>query len=51
MAELKLFGHALIEGVSISGPKGRAAAVRNEDGDIVYRIKKEPRAGSSGQQP
>ncbi|MBQ1343667.1 MAG: DUF1385 domain-containing protein, partial [Firmicutes bacterium] len=46
MAELKLFGHALIEGVCISGPKGRAAAVRNEDGDIVYRIKKEPRAGS-----
>ncbi len=44
MAELKLFGNALIEGVSISGPKGRAAAVRNEDGDIVYRIKKEHRA-------
>ena len=45
MAELKLFGNALIEGVCISGPKGRAAAVRNEDGDIVYRIKKGPRPG------
>ena len=45
MAELKLFGNALIEGVSISGPKGRASAVRNEDGDIVYRIKKGPRGG------
>ncbi|MBR5429023.1 MAG: DUF1385 domain-containing protein [Firmicutes bacterium] len=41
MSELKLFGHALIEGVSISGPQGRAAAVRNEDGDIIYRIKRE----------
>ena len=43
MSELKLFGHGLIEGVSISGPRGRAAAVRNEDGDIIYRIKKETR--------
>ena len=50
MSDLKLYGNSLIEGVSISGPKGWAAAVRNEDGDIIYRIKQErpARGGAVG---
>jgi uncharacterized protein YqhQ len=31
-------GQAVIEGVMMSGPKGKAIAVRNEDGKIVYKV-------------
>lgn len=31
-------GQAVIEGVMMAGPKGKAIAVRNEDGNIVYKI-------------
>lgn len=31
-------GQAVIEGVMMAGPKGKAIAVRNEDGTIVYKI-------------
>ena len=31
-------GQAVIEGVMMGGPKGKAIAVRNEDGNIVYKV-------------
>lgn len=31
-------GQAVIEGVMMAGPKGKAIAVRNEDNEIVYKI-------------
>ena len=31
-------GQAVIEGVMMAGPKGKAIAVRNEDGNIVYKV-------------
>ncbi len=31
-------GQAVIEGVMMAGPKGKAIAVRNEDGKIVYKV-------------
>lgn len=35
-------GQAVIEGVMMAGPKGKAIAVRNEDGRLVYRIDEKP---------
>ena len=31
-------GQAVIEGVMMAGPKGKAIAVRNEDNEIIYKI-------------
>lgn len=31
-------GQAVIEGVMMAGPKGKAIAVRNESGEIIYKI-------------
>jgi uncharacterized protein YqhQ len=38
MAKPSYGGQAVIEGVMMAGPKGKAIAVRNEDGAIVYKI-------------
>ena len=38
MTTIRYGGQAVIEGVMMSGPKGKAIAVRNEDGCLVYKI-------------
>ncbi|MBQ1501010.1 MAG: DUF1385 domain-containing protein [Firmicutes bacterium] len=35
-------GQAVIEGVMMAGPKGKAIAVRTEDGELVYKIDDKP---------
>jgi|GEM_PF-25510 len=43
MSKATYGGQAVIEGVMMAGPKGKAIAVRNEDGEIVYKIEDKPR--------
>ncbi len=43
MSKAMYGGQAVIEGVMMAGPKGKAIAVRNEDGEIVYKIEDKPR--------
>ncbi|MEG1997064.1 MAG: DUF1385 domain-containing protein, partial [Clostridiales bacterium] len=38
MAEIRYGGQAVIEGVMMAGPKGKAIACRNELGEIVFKI-------------
>ncbi|MDO4581652.1 MAG: DUF1385 domain-containing protein [Bacillota bacterium] len=38
MSNIRYGGQAVIEGVMMAGPNGKAIAVRNEDGTIVYKI-------------
>ncbi len=38
MSKISYGGQAVIEGVMMAGPKGKAIACRKEDGEIVYKV-------------